>query len=170
VFIQLLPGIALLLPIYLTFSTTFRGLNLIGHLTGVMVAYVVFALPFMIWTLRGFIQNIPKELEEAALVDGATQLGAFIRILLPLVAPGLVATSIFSFISAWNEWIFAQTILSGNTQTLMMFLYSLGGGNQGIPWGTIMAASTLIAMPAVVFFMLVQRRVAIGLTAGAVRG
>ncbi|MDX6516623.1 MAG: N,N-diacetylchitobiose transport system permease protein [Gaiellaceae bacterium] len=170
VFIQLVPGIALLLPIYLSFSTTFRGLNLLGHLSGVIVAYIVFSLPFMIWTLRGFIMNIPRDLEEAAMVDGATELGAFIKILLPLVAPGLVATSIFAFISAWNEWIFAATILRGNTQTLMMFLYGLGGGNQGIPWGTIMAASTLISLPAVVFFMLVQRRVAFGLTAGAVRG
>jgi N,N'-diacetylchitobiose transport system permease protein len=170
VFIQLIPGLALLLPIYVSLANTYRGLNLIGHLSGVIVVYVVFTLPFMIWMLRGFIINIPHDLEEAAMVDGATQFGAFVRILLPLVAPGLVATSIFAFISAWNEWIFATTILSGGKQTLMMYLYGLGGGNQGIPWGTIMAASTLISIPAVVFFMFVQKRIAFGLTAGAVRG
>jgi N,N'-diacetylchitobiose transport system permease protein len=172
VFVQLVPGIALLVPIYLSFSTTFRGLNLLGHLSGVIVAYVVFSLPFMIWTLRGFIMNIPRDLEEAALVDGATELVAFVRVLLPLVAPGLVATSIFAFVSAWNEWIFAATILRGQqqTQTLTMFLYGLGGGSQGVPWGTIMAASTLISLPAVVLFVLVQRRVAFGLMAGAARG
>jgi N,N'-diacetylchitobiose transport system permease protein len=170
VFVQLIPGLALLLPIYLSFATTFRGLNLLGHLSGVIIAYIVFSLPFMVVMLRGFIMNIPRDLEEAAMVDGATEFGAFMRILLPLVAPGLVATSIFAFISAWNEWIFAATILKGNTQTLMMFLYGLGGGDRGIPWGIIMAASTLISLPAVAFFMVVQRRVAFGLTAGAVRG
>jgi ABC-type glycerol-3-phosphate transport system permease component len=173
VFIQLLPGAGLLIPIYLSYSTTFRSLHLLHSLIGVEIAYLVFTIPFSIWLLRGFILNIPKELEEAAMVDGATQMGAFIRILLPLVAPGIVAASIYAFISTWNEWLFVSTMLSGGSnhrQTMMMFLYNLGGGNQGIPYGTIMATSTLAALPVIVFFILVQRRVAFGLTAGAVRG
>jgi N,N'-diacetylchitobiose transport system permease protein len=173
VFIQLLPGAGLLIPIYLSYSTTFRSLHLLHSLIGVEIAYLVFTIPFSIWLLRGFILNIPKELEEAAMVDGATQMGAFIRILLPLVAPGIVAASIYAFISTWNEWLFVSTMLSGGSnhqQTLMMFLYNLGGGNQGIPYGTIMATSTLATLPVIVFFILVQRRVAFGLTSGAVRG
>jgi N,N'-diacetylchitobiose transport system permease protein len=173
VFIQLLPAAGLLIPIYLAYSTTFKQLHLLHHLIGVELGYLVFTIPFSIWLLRGFILNIPKELEEAAMVDGATRLGAFLRILLPLVAPGLVAASIYAFISTWNEWLFASTMLSGgggSRETLMMFLYQLGGGNQGVPYGTIMATSTLAALPVVIFFILVQRRVAFGLTSGAVRG
>jgi N,N'-diacetylchitobiose transport system permease protein len=176
VFIQLLPGAGLLIPIYLSYSTTFRSLHLLHHLSGVIIGYLVTTIPFTVWLLRGFIGNIPRDLEEAAMVDGATQFGAFMRILLPLVAPGLVAASIYAFISAWNEWLFASTILGGGSgsgaghQTVMMFLYSLGGGSQGIPYGTVMATSTLAALPVVIFFMLIQRRVAFGLTAGAVRG
>jgi N,N'-diacetylchitobiose transport system permease protein len=174
VFIQLLPGAGLLIPIYLSYSTTFKGLHLLHNLSGVIIGYLVFTIPFSIWLLRGFIMNIPKDLEEAAMVDGATQLGAFVRILLPLVAPGIVAASIYAFISTWNEWLFASTMLGGGSgggkETLMMFLYQLGGGNQGIPYGTIMATSTLAALPVVIFFIAVQRRVAFGLTSGAVRG
>lgn len=174
VFIQLLPGAGLLIPIYLSYSTTYKGLHLLHNLSGVIIGYLVFVIPFSIWLLRGFILNIPKDLEEAAMVDGATQLGAFLRILLPLVAPGIVAASIYAFISTWNEWLFASTMLGGGSgagkKTLMMFLYQLGGGNQGIPYGTIMATSTLAALPVVIFFILVQRRVAFGLTSGAVRG
>ena len=123
------------------------------------------------WTLRGFILGIPKDLEEAAMVDGSTRLGAFVRILLPLVAPGLVATSVFAFITSWNEFIFANTLLhSGGKQTITVWLsYFLGTGRQ-TDWGALMAASTLTSIPVVVFFLLVQKRIAFGLTAGAVRG
>jgi len=105
------------------------------------------------------------------MVDGSTRLGAFVRILLPLVAPGLVATSVFAFILSWNEYIFATTLLhDGKTQTITVWLSYLYGGNRFVDWGQIMAASTLIAIPVVIFFLLVQRRIAFGLTAGAVRG
>jgi N,N'-diacetylchitobiose transport system permease protein len=113
---------------------------------------------------------VPKELEEAAMVDGSTRLGAFVRILLPLVAPGLVATSIFAFIQAWNEFLVAYVVLSSPShQTLMVWLASFTTLH-GTDWGSLMAGATLTALPVVVFFMLVQRRIAFGLTAGAVRG
>ena len=98
-------------------------------LTGVILVYLTFALPFCVWTLRGFVLGIPKELEEAAMVDGSTRLGAFVRILLPLVAPGLVATSVFAFITSWNEYIFANILLHTEIkQTITrLALLPLGG-------------------------------------------
>jgi N,N'-diacetylchitobiose transport system permease protein len=131
---------------------------------------MTFVLPFSIWTLRGFIIGIPRDLEEAAMVDGNTRFGAFVKILLPLVAPGLVATSIFAFIQAWNEFIFAYILLTdAQKQTLTVWLAGFYGTAHGTDWGGLMAASTLTAIPVVIFFLLVQRRIAFGLTAGAVK-
>jgi N,N'-diacetylchitobiose transport system permease protein len=165
--IQMLPPIGLVIPLYVLLGRY----GLVNTLTGVILVYFTFALPFAVWTLRGFLIGIPKELEEAAMVDGSTRLGAFLRILLPLVAPGLVATSIFAFITVWNEYIFASIILHDNSkQTITLWLTNiLGGSIGGVDWGLVMAASTLIAIPVVVFFLLVQRRIAFGLTAGAVK-
>lgn len=164
--IQMLPQAGLIIPLYVVLAKHGQ----VDKLTGVILVYLTFALPFCVWTLRGFLIGIPKELEEAAMVDGSTRLGAFVRILLPLVAPGLVATSVFAFITSWNEFIFADTILhSGNKQTITVWLTALTGGNRFVDWGEIMAASTLIAIPVVIFFLLVQRKIAFGLTAGAVK-
>ncbi len=164
--IQMLPQAGLIIPLYIVLASR----NQVNTLTGVILVYLTFALPFCVWTLRGFVIGIPKDLEEAAMVDGSTRLGAFIRILLPLVAPGLVATSVFAFITSWNEYIFANTLLhTGDKQTITVWLSYLYGGNRFVDWGQIMAASTLIAIPVVIFFLLVQRRIAFGLTAGAVK-
>jgi N,N'-diacetylchitobiose transport system permease protein len=165
--IQMLPQAGLIIPLYVVLAKY----NKVNTLSGLILVYLTFALPFCVWTLRGFLLGIPKDLEEAAMVDGSTRLGAFVRILLPLVAPGLVATSVFAFITSWNEYIFATTLLhDGRTQTITVWLSYLYGGNRFVDWGAIMAASTLIAIPVVIFFLLVQRRIAFGLTAGAVRG
>ena len=165
--IQMLPQAGLIIPLY---SVLARH-GLVDELVGVILVYLTFALPFCVWTLRGFLLGIPKDLEEAAMVDGSTRIGAFVRILLPLIAPGLVATSVFAFITSWNEFIFANTLLSSaKNQTVTVWLSYLYGGNRFVDWGEIMAASTLIAIPVVIFFLLVQRRIAFGLTAGAVRG
>ena len=165
--IQMLPQAGLIIPLYVVLAK--RGQ--VNTLTGVILVYLTFALPFCVWTLRGFVLGIPKDLEEAAMVDGSTRVGAFVRILLPLVAPGLVATAVFAFITSWNEYIFATTLLhDGSKQTITVWLSYLYGGNRFVDWGAIMAASTLIAIPVVVFFLLVQRRIAFGLTSGAVRG
>jgi N,N'-diacetylchitobiose transport system permease protein len=164
--IQMLPPIGLVIPLYVLLGRYGE----VNTLTGVILVYVTFALPFAVWTLRGFLLGIPKELEEAAMVDGSTRLGAFVRILLPLVAPGLVATSVFVFITAWNEYIFANIILHSNSkQTITLWLTNLLGGGRNIDWGVVMAGSTMIAIPVVIFFLLVQRRIAFGLTAGAVK-
>jgi N,N'-diacetylchitobiose transport system permease protein len=164
--IQMLPQAGLIIPLYIVLAKR----NQVNTLTGVILVYLTFALPFCVWTLRGFILGIPKDLEEAAMVDGSSRLGAFVRILLPLVAPGLVATSVFAFITSWNEYIFANTLLhEGRTQTITVWLSYLYGGNRFVEWGAIMAASTLIAIPVVIFFLLVQRRIAFGLTTGAVK-
>jgi N,N'-diacetylchitobiose transport system permease protein len=164
--VQMVPLAALIIPLYILMSR----LGQIDKLTGVIAMYLTFVLPFTVWTMRGFLLGIPKELEEAAMVDGATRFGAFVRVLLPLVGPGLVATSIFAFIQAWNEFIIAYVFLhTPEKQTLMVWLASFTT-LRGTDWGPLMAGATLCALPVVVFFVLVQRRIAFGLTAGAVRG
>jgi len=167
ILIQMLPANALIIPLYVVLARYHQT----GQLTGVIATYMTFVLPFSIWTLRGFIIGIPRDLEEAAMVDGNTRLGAFVKILLPLVAPGLVATSIFAFIQAWNEFIFAYILLTDSQkQTLTVWLAGFYGTAHGTDWGGLMAASTVTAIPVVVFFLLVQRRIVFGLTQGAVRG
>jgi N,N'-diacetylchitobiose transport system permease protein len=164
--VQMVPLEALIIPIYLSLDRVGQT----DRLAGIIVTYLTFVLPFSIWTLRGFIVNIPEELEEAAMVDGCTRAGAFRRILFPLVAPGLVATAVFSFILVWNDYLIAYVLLrSPEKQTLGIWLASFTT-NHGTEWGGVMAGSTLFAIPAVVFFLLVQRRVVSGLTAGAVKG
>ncbi len=163
--VQMVPLAALIIPLYIMLSRVHQ----VDTLTGVIVTYVAFVLPFGVWMLRGFIAGIPKELEEAAMVDGSTRFGAFVRIMLPLVAPGLVATSIFAFIQAWNDFIIAYVLLSSQEkQTLTIWLANFTT-LRGTDWGSLMAGATLTAVPVVVFFVLVHRRIAFGLTAGAVK-
>jgi N,N'-diacetylchitobiose transport system permease protein len=165
--IQMLPPAGLIIPLYVVLARY----HLVNALSGVILVYLTTALPFCVWTLRGFILGIPKDLEEAAMVDGSSRLGAFVKILLPLVAPGLVATSVFAFITCWNEYIFARILLSDSPkQTITVWLSYFLGTGRSIDWGGLMAASTLIAIPVVAFFLLVQRKIAFGLTSGAVRG
>jgi len=124
-----------------------------------------------IWMLRSFVAAVPREMEEAAAIDGAGPMRIFWRIMLPLVAPGLVATSVFAFIFAWNEFIFALTFLGTDTAkyTLPIYVtYFYGRGT--VDWGSIMASSTLFTIPVLVFFLIVQRRMTNGLMAGAVKG
>jgi N,N'-diacetylchitobiose transport system permease protein len=173
--ILMLPQVGLIIPLFVVLAryglTDQQDPLPTGALAGVIATYLTFLLPFAVWTLRGFILGIPRELEEAAMVDGSSRLGAFVRILLPLVAPGLVATTVYVFITAWNEYIFANVILSdqGN-QTLTIWLSYFFGTSRNVDWGALMAASTLTAIPVVVFFLLVQRKIAFGLTAGSVKG
>jgi N,N'-diacetylchitobiose transport system permease protein len=165
--IQMIPGAGLIIPLYVVLARYHQ----VNVLSGVIIVYITAVLPFSIWTLRGFILGIPKDLEEAAMVDGSTRLGAFVRILLPLVAPGLVATSVFAFITTWNEYLFARILLNDQSkQTLTVWLSYFLGTSRNTDWGALMAGSTLTAIPAVIFFLLVQRKIAFGLTAGAVRG
>ena len=164
--VQMVPLAALIIPLYILMSRVHQ----VDKLSGVIVMYLTFVLPFAVWTLRGFLLGVPKELEESAMVDGATRFGAFVRILLPLLGPGLVATSIFAFIQAWNEFIIAYVFLhTPEKQTLMVWLASFTT-LRGTDWGPLMAGATLTALPVVAFFVLVHRKIAFGLTHGAVRG
>jgi N,N'-diacetylchitobiose transport system permease protein len=142
--------------------------NTVGGLT---LLYVAAVLPFTIWVLRGFVAGLPVELEEAAMVDGCSRVGAFFRITFPLLAPGLVATGVFAFIQAWNEFTLALvTMTSDEKKTLPVWLTTFADTNRGTDWGAIMAGSTLIAIPVIIFFLVVQGRMVAGLTAGAVKG
>jgi len=165
--IQMLPQAGLIIPLYVVLARYHQ----VNALSGLIVTYMTFVLPFCVWTLRGFLLGIPKELEESAMVDGSTRLGVFLKILLPLMGPGLVATSVFAFITTWNEYIFARVLLNDQSkQTVTVWLSYFLGSSRHTDWGALMAASTLTAIPVVVFFLLVQRRIAFGLTAGAVKG
>jgi N,N'-diacetylchitobiose transport system permease protein len=165
--VQMVPAEALIISLFKILD----GWKLINTIVGLTLTYLAFVLPFTIWTLRGFVGNVPKELEEASMIDGSTRFRAFMTITLPLVAPGLVATGVFAFIQAWNEFIFALVIMNRpESQTLPVWLQAFNEGSKGTDWGGVMAGSTLMAIPVVVFFLLVQRRVTSGLTAGAVKG
>ena len=164
--VQMVPLNALIIPLYLTLDQVGQT----DSLPGVIAVYVAVVLPFMIWTLRGFVANVPVELEEAAMIDGCTRVEAFFRVVFPLIGPGLVATAIFGFIQAWNEYIIAYVLLaSPENQTLTVWLASFTT-NHGPEWGPLMAAATLTGLPVVAFFLVLQRWLAGGLTAGAVKG
>ena len=164
--VQMVPLNALIIPLYLMLDRAGQ----VDALPGVIAIYLAVVLPFMIWTLRGFVANIPVELEESAMIDGCSRVGSFFRITFPLVGPGLVATAIFGFIQAWNEYIVAYVLLSSpNNQTLTIWLASFTT-NHGPQWGPLMAGATLTGVPVVAFFLVLQRYLAGGLTAGAVKG
>lgn len=164
--VQMIPMEALLISMYVMLES----MGLVDRLAGVMLAYLALALPFTVWTLRGFIANVPAELEEAALVDGASRFQSFFRILLPLVAPGLAAASVFAFILAWNEFILANVILlSSKNQTLPLWLANFQSSFKEIDWSGLMAASTFFAVPVIIFFVAVQGRLHEGAAAGGVK-
>ncbi len=163
---QMVPLEALVIPLFLQA----RSMAMLNSLLGLSIVYLAFSLPFAVWQLRGFVAAVPKEVEEAAYVDGCGWWSMFWRVLFPLVAPGLVATSVFSFITAWNEFIFALTFLQDQDKyTVAIGLQKFFGENTA-EWGPIMAASTLLTLPVIVFFLLIQRHMVSGLSAGAVKG
>lgn len=164
--VQMLPLSALIIPLFLLLTK----LQLTNTIGGLAITYVAFILPFTIWTLRGFLANIPVDVEEAALVDGCTRVQAYRYVLMPLMAPGLVATAIFAFIQAWNEFLLAYIIMqSQENLTLPVWLAGFTT-RTGTDWGPLMAASTVTAIPVVIFFTLIQKRIATGVTSGAVKG
>jgi N,N'-diacetylchitobiose transport system permease protein len=164
--VQMVPMEALVIPLFIQVRT----LGMLNSLLGLVVVYVGFSLSFAIWNLRGFVAAVPVELEEAAYLDGASWWRMFRSVLLPLVAPGLVATSVFSFITAWNEFIFALTFMQDDSKYTVAVGLRRFFGQYGTDWGYVMAASTLITIPVMVFFVIVQRRLTSGLVSGAVKG
>ncbi len=163
---QMIPGVLLIIPIYVVFLT----LGLLDTLSGLVVAYTTFSLPFCVWMLRSYFLGIPVEQEESALVDGCTRLGALFRITLPLSLPALVATSMFAFVLAWDELIFAVALT--NSQSVRVVSAGLAGFNSGytIPTADLMAASAVSTVPVLLLFLFTQRYLLSGLTAGAVKG
>ena len=165
VLIQMIPGSAMVIPIYLML----RSVNALDFIPGLVLTYMTFVLPFTIWTLRGFVEGVPVELEEAALVDGCSRVKAFTHVLLPLLMPGIVATSIFAFISAWDDYLFAYVIMkSQGNYTLPVWLVSFQT-QEGVDYGAMIAASSIFSIPVLIFFLLVQRRLVSGMTSGAVK-
>ncbi|SDN36654.1 carbohydrate ABC transporter permease [Allokutzneria albata] len=163
---QMAPLEALLIPMYLMM----RDLDLLNTLPSLLLVYFATTLPFTIWTLRGFVNGIPAELEEAAMVDGCSRWQAFRRVTLPLLGPALVSTSVFSFVTAWNEFLYALVFMRDKTnQTLPVWLSSFKTAF-GTDWGGAMAASVVFAVPVLTFFLIVQRNLVAGTTAGAVKG
>jgi N,N'-diacetylchitobiose transport system permease protein len=174
-FIQMLPAEGLFIAQYKmlsTFGDTVPAFGL-NSVLGISILYTAMLIPFTIWMLRGFVAGVPAELEEAAMVDGLSRTKAFIRITFPLLAPGLVASGVYAFLQAWNEFTTALVVLPAESrQTLPVWLRSFlsSSVSQGINWAEVMAASTLIAVPVIVFFMIVQGRMTSGLVSGAVKG
>ena len=163
---QMVPPAALLVPLFLTV----KDLGMLNSLAGLGVTYLAFVLPLTIWVLRGFILGVPRELEEAAMVDGAGRVTVIRRILFPLAIPGVVATSVFAFITAWNDYLYAYVMMKDQTKyTLPVWLVSFST-NTGTDYGGLIAASTIVAVPVTAFFIVVQRRLVAGLSAGAVKG
>jgi N,N'-diacetylchitobiose transport system permease protein len=166
--VQMVPLLALTIPL----SLLLDQLQLKNTLPGVVLAYLMFTTPYTVWTLRAFIANIPADLDEAAMVDGCSRVQTFYKIILPLVSPGLIATGVYGWILAWNEFVLANTLLVDNDkQTAMIYLlYFQSSPTHGADYGGLMAAATLTALPVVVLFVVFQSRISTGLTAGAVKG
>ncbi len=145
--------------------------GLVNAILGLTIVYVAAILPFTIWMLRGFVSGVPIELEEAAMIDGLSRTQAFFRITFPLLAPGLVASGVYGFLQAWNEYTLALVVMTDPGQrTLPLWLQGLVEANRATDWGLVMAGASLIAVPVIVFFLFVQNRMTAGLTAGAVKG
>ncbi|WP_282202996.1 carbohydrate ABC transporter permease [Kitasatospora fiedleri] len=165
--VQMLPGSALLIPTFLVFNR----MGLLGTYTGLILAYVAIVLPFSIWVMRGFFIAVPVEIEEAARIDGASTWQVLYKILFPLVAPGVVASSVFAFITAWNDYLIAFTFMKDQDHyTLPVWLASFSTPTTGTDFSGQMAGSVVFSLPVVVFFLLVQRKLVSGVSAGAVKG
>ena len=164
---QVFPFILIVIPLFIVL----RNLHLIDTLWGLVLVYTVWSLPFALWMLQGYIAGIPNELEEAASMDGASRLRILRSILLPLLAPGLVATSLFTFISAWNEFFFALVLIQDPAKkTLPLTLANFVGQEGQVQLPQLAAGSLLATIPSLLFFAIIQRRLTSGLLSGAVKG
>lgn len=149
-----------------------RALGFYNHLYGLVLSYMIFTLPFTVWVLTTFMRELPKELEEAAILDGASRWMILTRVFMPLMWPALVTTGLLAFIAAWNEFLFALTFtLTNNVRTVPVGIALMSGASaHELPWGNIMAASVIVTLPLVALVLIFQRRIVSGLTAGAVKG
>jgi ABC-type spermidine/putrescine transport system permease subunit II len=167
---QMFPGILFLLPLYLTYVNVGQaiGISLYGSYLGLIITYLTFALPFAVWMLAGYFSSIPRDIEEAALVDGTSHWGALFRVVLPVSRPGIVAVSVFAFMTAWGEVLFASVLTASATRTLAIGLqeYATQGNTD---WNQLMAASVVVSLPVVIGFLALQRHLVRGLTSGSVK-
>jgi multiple sugar transport system permease protein len=165
--VYMLPGVVLLVPL----MVIFQSLKLMNTYAGLILAESTHVLPFAIWLLTGYFAALPKELEESAMVDGATPVGALFRIVLPLAAPGVVAAGMFAFIASWNNFLYAFMFTSGDeTRTLPVAMRFLVGGESDFYWGGVSAAAVMTTVPVAAVFLLFQRYLIQGLTSGSVKG
>ncbi|MFE7120241.1 carbohydrate ABC transporter permease [Streptomyces sp. NPDC057654] len=167
---QMFPGILFLLPLFLIFvgigNTT--GIALYGSRGGLVLTYLTFSLPFAIWMLIGYFDSIPRDLDEAALVDGCGPLGALLRVVVPAAVPGIVAVCVYAFMTAWGEVLFASVMTNDTTRTLAVGLQGYATQTD-VYWNQVMAASLVVSVPVVAGFLLLQRYLVTGLTAGAIK-
>ena len=163
---RMLPRFVLVIPYYLLM----REVGLLNTTASLVLAYTSFSLPFVIWLMIGFFKEIPIELEEAGMIDGCTRVQVFIRIVVPLVAPGLAATSIFAFLLGWNELLFSIVLAGRDTRTLPALATSVVSNERGIEWGPLNAMGSLVLLPVIAMALLVQRHIVKGMTMGAVKG
>jgi N,N'-diacetylchitobiose transport system permease protein len=164
--VQMLPMAVMVVPIY----TVLASAHGTDTLWGIIIVYIGLILPYTVWTLRGFVVNVPKELDEAAMVDGCSRWQMIFKIILPLVGPGLVATSLYGFIQIWNEWLVISTINTDNSKQNLMAWLTDQSSLRGTAWGPLMASAIITSLPVVAVFLSIQRHIATGLTAGAVKG
>ncbi|HEU4565304.1 MAG TPA: carbohydrate ABC transporter permease [Gemmatimonadaceae bacterium] len=164
--VTMFPQISIVSPLYMLL----RSLRLIDTYPGLVLPYVTFAMPLAIWLLVGFFRQLPRDLEEAALVDGATRWQSFTRVILPLAAPGLATTAILTFVYCWNEFLFALSFTLGPERQTVPVAIALFRGQYQVPWGQILAASVVATAPVAAVVLAFQRRIVQGLTAGAVKG
>jgi multiple sugar transport system permease protein len=167
---QMFPGVLFLLPLFLIFVNINQatGIQLVGTRWGLIITYFTFVLPFSIWMLAGYFDGIPRDLDEAAKVDGSGPMGALWHVVLPAARPGLIAVAIYSFMTSWGEVLFASVMTTDEIRTLAVGL-QLYSTQTNVYWNQIMAASLVVSIPIVVAFLLLQRNFVAGLTAGAVK-
>ncbi|CAL9323564.1 ABC transporter permease [Streptomyces geysiriensis] len=167
---QMFPGILFLLPLFLIYVNigNATGIALFGSRGGLILTYLTFSLPFSIWMLIGYFDSVPRDLDEAAKVDGCGPLGALFRVIVPAAVPGIVAVAVYAFMTAWGEVLFASVMTNDTTRTLAVGLQGYSTQND-VYWNQVMAASLVVSLPVVAGFLLLQRYLVTGLTAGAVK-
>ncbi|HHV39706.1 MAG TPA: carbohydrate ABC transporter permease [Tepidimicrobium sp.] len=163
---QMLPATLIIIPLYLIFS----NLKLLDTFQGLVIANCTFSLPVCTWTLKGFFDSLPKEIEEAAVVDGCSTLGVLFKVMLPLAIPAVIAASLISFFAAWDEYLFAKTFITNPAKWVGTMGLAAFKGEMYTPWDQVMAAAFMFSFPQILLFVILQRYIVSGLTAGAVKG
>jgi ABC-type glycerol-3-phosphate transport system permease component len=164
--VSMFPQISVVAPLYLVL----RELRLIDTYPGLVLPYMTFSMPLAVWLLTGFLRQLPRDLEEAAMVDGATRLRAMRDVILPVAAPGLASTAILTFLYCWNEFLFALAFTSGPEHQTVPVAIALFRGRYQVPWGQVLAAAVVATVPVALVVLAFQRRIVAGLTTGAVKG